>query len=83
MEQAIAEWDLTADSDEAVHTYFQGRPGRHSDPDSRFSQSTRWDTLEPWTRESGCIRSVEHAYSAEGGPGCTLWLNIAQDGLRK
>ncbi|MEQ9022563.1 MAG: dihydroxy-acid dehydratase, partial [Pseudomonadales bacterium] len=43
-----------------------------------FSQSTRWNSLDA-DRENGCIRSVEHAYSKEGGL-AILYGNIAVDG---
>ena len=43
-----------------------------------FSQSERWKTLDT-DRESGCIRSVEHAYSQEGGL-AVLFGNIAERG---
>jgi len=43
-----------------------------------FSQSERWKTLDT-DRESGCIRSVEHAYSKEGGL-AVLFGNIAERG---
>jgi dihydroxy-acid dehydratase len=43
-----------------------------------FSQSTRWPTLDG-DRENGCIRSMEHAFSKEGGL-AVLYGNIAQDG---
>jgi len=43
-----------------------------------FSQSTRWDTLD-LDREHGCIRSVENAYSQDGGL-AILYGNIAVDG---
>ena len=43
-----------------------------------FSQSTRWETLDD-DREHGCIRSVAHAYSQEGGL-AVLYGNIALDG---
>uniref|UniRef100_UPI001C48B923 dihydroxy-acid dehydratase domain-containing protein n=1 Tax=Pseudomonas sp. RW407 TaxID=2202894 RepID=UPI001C48B923 len=42
------------------------------------SQNTRWPSLDD-DRENGCIRSVEHAYSAEGGL-AMLYGNIALDG---
>lgn len=31
-----------------------------------FSQDCRWDTLDD-DRAEGCIRSLEHAYSKDGG----------------
>ncbi|MFD5561581.1 dihydroxy-acid dehydratase [Kitasatospora griseola] len=43
-----------------------------------FSQSERWDTLDT-DAAGGCIRSVEHAYSVEGGL-AVLYGNIAEDG---
>jgi len=43
-----------------------------------FSQSTRWDTLDD-DRAEGCIRSLEHAYSTEGGL-AVLHGNIAEKG---
>ncbi|NNC79442.1 MAG: dihydroxy-acid dehydratase, partial [Acidimicrobiales bacterium] len=43
-----------------------------------FSQSTRWDSLDV-DRENGCIRSVEHAYSTEGGL-AVLFGNLAERG---
>ncbi len=33
-----------------------------------FSQDCRWDTLDD-DRAEGCIRSLEHAYSKDGGLG--------------
>lgn len=43
-----------------------------------FSQSTRWPTLDG-DRANGCIRSIEHAFSLEGGL-AVLYGNIAEDG---
>ncbi|HIJ84364.1 MAG TPA: dihydroxy-acid dehydratase, partial [Magnetococcales bacterium] len=43
-----------------------------------FSQSNRWESLD-LDRESGCIRSVRHAYTQEGGL-AVLYGNIARDG---
>ena len=43
-----------------------------------FSQSTRWDSLDD-DRSGGCVRSVEAAYSADGGL-AILYGNIAEDG---
>ena len=42
------------------------------------SQSTRWSSLDT-DRAEGCIRSVEHAYTRDGGL-AVLFGNIAQDG---
>ncbi len=43
-----------------------------------FSQATRWPSLDT-DRQAGCIRSLEHAYSREGGL-AVLRGNIALDG---
>ncbi len=43
-----------------------------------FSQSERWESLDE-DAESGCIRSVEHAYSKDGGL-AVLRGNLAVDG---
>ncbi len=43
-----------------------------------FSQSRRWDELDP-DREHGVIRSAEHAFSKDGGL-AVLYGNIALDG---
>ncbi len=77
MEEAIAQWDITQTQDEAVHTFFRAGPAGIPSQ-TAFSQSTRWDTLD-LDRAEGCIRSVEHAYSAEGGL-AVLYGNIALDG---
>ena len=71
-------WDLRSASvsPEAVELY-HGAPGgvRTTRP---YSQSARWDTLDT-DRVSGCIRDVEHAYSADGGL-AVLYGNLAPDG---
>ncbi|HWT69909.1 MAG TPA: dihydroxy-acid dehydratase [Pseudomonas sp.] len=77
MEEAIAKWDITQTSDEAVHHFFKAGPAGIP-TQTAFSQSTRWETLDD-DRENGCIRSVEHAYSQEGGL-AVLYGNIALDG---
>ncbi|MFC6064626.1 dihydroxy-acid dehydratase, partial [Streptomyces ochraceiscleroticus] len=43
-----------------------------------FSQSERWDSLDT-DAENGCIRSLEHAYSKDGGL-AVLRGNLAEDG---
>ncbi len=77
MADAIAKWDITQSTDEAVHTFFKAGPGGIP-TQTAFSQATRWPTLD-LDRETGCIRSVEHAYSHEGGL-AVLYGNIAEDG---
>ena len=43
-----------------------------------FSQNKYWDEPD-LDRENGCIRSMEHAYSTDGGL-CVLYGNIAEEG---
>ncbi|MBP5956212.1 dihydroxy-acid dehydratase [Pseudomonas anatoliensis] len=77
MEEAIAKWDITQTTDEAVHHFFKAGPAGIP-TQTAFSQSTRWESLDD-DRENGCIRSFEHAYSKEGGL-AVLYGNIALDG---
>jgi dihydroxy-acid dehydratase len=77
MAAAIAEWDITQTQDEAVHHFFKAGPAGIP-TQTAFSQATRWGTLD-LDRAKGCIRSVEHAYSQEGGL-AVLYGNIALDG---
>ncbi|PZR77860.1 MAG: dihydroxy-acid dehydratase, partial [Stutzerimonas stutzeri] len=74
MADAIAEWDITQTQDEAVHTFFKAGPAGIP-TQIAFSQATRWPSLD-LDRAEGCIRSVEHAYSQEGGL-AVLYGNIA------
>jgi len=71
-------WDLGSSSvsDEAVELYHAAPGGvRTTRP---YSQSARWDTLDT-DRVAGCIRDVEHAYTADGGL-AVLYGNLAPDG---
>jgi len=75
--EALAKWDITQSDDQAVHTFFRAGPAGIP-TQVAFSQSTRWESLDD-DRQNGCIRSVEHAYSKEGGL-AVLYGNIALDG---
>ncbi|OWQ54139.1 dihydroxy-acid dehydratase [Stenotrophomonas maltophilia] len=75
--EAIARWDVAVSSDEKVHDFFRAGPAGIS-TQVAFSQATRWPTLDV-DRAEGCIRSVAHAYSAEGGL-AVLRGNLAIDG---
>ncbi|MEU0241724.1 dihydroxy-acid dehydratase [Nocardiopsis sp. NPDC006198] len=74
----IAEWDITSDTvlPEAVELFHAAPGGRRTT--KAYSQDTRWDTLDT-DRENGCIRSVEHAYTKDGGL-AVLSGNLAPDG---
>ncbi|WP_256645639.1 dihydroxy-acid dehydratase [Thermomonas paludicola] len=75
--EAIAQWNIATVDDEAVHTFYRAGPAGIP-TQVAFSQSTRWPTLD-LDRAEGCIRSVEHAYSQEGGL-AVLYGNLAVDG---
>jgi dihydroxy-acid dehydratase len=74
----IDAWDLRSGSvrDKAVELYHAAPGGvRTTRP---YSQSARWESLDT-DRESGCIRDIEHAYTADGGL-AVLYGNLAPEG---
>jgi dihydroxy-acid dehydratase len=75
--QAIDRMDLAREVSPEVETFYLAAPGgiRTTEP---FSQSARYESLDR-NRESGVIRSVPHAFSADGGL-AVLYGNIAEDG---
>ena len=75
--EAIAQWDIATVDDDAVRMFYKAGPAGIP-TQTAFSQSTRWPTLD-LDRVEGCIRSVEHAYSQEGGL-AVLYGNLAVDG---
>ncbi|MBB3062083.1 dihydroxy-acid dehydratase [Microbulbifer rhizosphaerae] len=75
--EALAQWDIRRTDDQAVHDFFRAGPAGIP-TQTAFSQDCRWSSLDG-DRENGCIRSVEHAYSAEGGL-AVLFGNLAPDG---
>lgn len=77
MQEGLEKWDIVNNQNEDVLNFFKAGPAGIP-TQTAFSQSTRWPTLDD-DRENGCIRSVEHAYSAEGGL-AVLYGNIAEDG---
>ncbi len=77
MREALKTWDIMQEpTPEVVEFYRAGPAGIPTQ--TAFSQSTRWPSLDG-DRETGCIRSVENAYSSEGGL-AVLFGNIALDG---
>ena len=77
MGEALAQWDITRTTDEAVKTFYMAGPAGIP-TQVAFSQATRWPSLDT-DRAEGCIRSFEHAFSKEGGL-AVLRGNIALDG---
>ncbi|MFB4196700.1 dihydroxy-acid dehydratase [Streptomyces carpaticus] len=74
----LKKWDVRGGSPapEAVEL-FHAAPGCVRSAEA-FSQSERWETLD-LDAAGGCIRDVEHAYSADGGL-AVLTGNLAPDG---
>lgn len=74
----IQKYDITADNIDAEADRIY-----HSAPSGKFctqmgAQDTQWSALDT-DRATGCIRSLEHAYTKDGGL-AVLFGNIAQDG---
>ncbi|MFJ7205407.1 dihydroxy-acid dehydratase [Streptomyces sp. NPDC098789] len=78
IEEWLGTWDVRSGtaSEESIELW-HAAPGCVRSA-TAFSQSERWDTLD-LDAEGGCIRSVEHAYSKDGGL-AVLHGNIAVDG---
>ncbi|WP_195839866.1 dihydroxy-acid dehydratase [Cutibacterium porci] len=73
----IAHYDLMSDPDDDVRTLYSAAPGGVRTTEM-FSQSSRWKSLDT-DRTNGCIRDIDHAYSADGGL-AVLFGNIAERG---
>ena len=74
----LAEWDIRSGTASAAATeLFHAAPGRVRTVEA-FSSNARWDTLD-LDAESGCVRDIAHAYTADGGL-AILTGNIAEDG---
>lgn len=77
MREAIDTWDITLNPSPEVIKLYKAGPGGIPTQQA-FSQDTRWPTLDA-DRAQGCIRSLTHAYSHEGGL-AVLYGNIAEKG---
>ena len=77
MKDALDEWDIMRNPTAEVMEFYKAGPAGIP-TQVAFSQSTRWPTLDG-DRENGCIRSLENAFSLEGGL-AVLHGNIALDG---
>ncbi|MGU3293857.1 dihydroxy-acid dehydratase [Williamsia sp. M5A3_1d] len=76
--QFLDDWDIRSGTAlDAAFELFHAAPGgvRTTTP---FSTDNRWSSLDT-DAAGGCIRDLEHAYTAEGGL-CVLTGNIAVDG---
>ncbi|MEZ5340001.1 MAG: dihydroxy-acid dehydratase [Acidimicrobiales bacterium] len=75
---ALDEWDIMQETCPSENkTFFRAGPAGIP-TQTAFSQATRWDDLDT-DRAEGCIHSVDHAYTKEGGL-AVLYGNIAVDG---
>ena len=77
LQQGLDKWDILVTQDETVKTFYKAGPAGIPTQQA-FSQDTRWSSLDA-DRENGCIRSIDHAFSLEGGL-AVLFGNIAKDG---
>ncbi len=73
---AIAQWDITLGDSEA-RALFLAAPGGVRTTEA-FSQACQYPSLDD-DREQGCIRSLAHAYSQDGGL-AVLYGNLAEEG---
>ena len=77
MKDALEQWDIARNPSDAVKTFYMAGPGGVP-TQVAFSQNSRWPSLDA-DRAEGCIRSLDHAFSQEGGL-AVLHGNIALDG---
>ena len=77
MGAALDHWDVSRTNHDSVREFFRAAPGNVRTA-TAFSQSKRYAELD-LDRKAGVIRSVEHAFSKEGGL-AVLKGNIAPDG---
>ncbi len=77
LKSAIDKYDLMSNPTEEVTTFFKASPAGIP-TQTAFSQNVRFPTVDD-DRTNGCIRSIENAYSQEGGL-AVLFGNIAKDG---
>ncbi|WP_417600537.1 dihydroxy-acid dehydratase [Pararhodobacter oceanensis] len=77
MADAIAKWDIKQSNDPAVDVFYRAAPGGVRTTQA-FSTDNRYKALDN-NRETGIVRSVEHAFSKDGGL-AVLFGNIAENG---
>ncbi len=73
----IKQWDITQPGNETADTFYRAGPAGIRTTQA-FSQDCRWPDSDT-DRENGCIRSIDHAFSQEGGL-AVLYGNLAVDG---
>jgi dihydroxy-acid dehydratase len=75
--EAIDRWDVSRTNSDTVRHFFRAAPGGVP-TQVAFSQDSRWDDLD-LDRARGTIRSVDNAFSKDGGL-AVLTGNLAEDG---
>ena len=74
---ALRAWDIRLTQAPEVREFYRAGPAGIPTQQA-FSQNTRWPSLDD-DRAEGCIRSLEHAYSKDGGL-AVLYGNLAPNG---
>ena len=77
LKEALDKWDIMRNPSSEVLKFYRAGPAGIP-TQTAFSQATRWSSVDA-DRSGGCIRSLENAYSLEGGL-AVLYGNIALDG---
>ncbi|MEZ0149042.1 MAG: dihydroxy-acid dehydratase [Candidatus Reddybacter sp.] len=77
MTEALDTWDIKRNPSAEVVKFFKAGPAGIP-TQTAFSQDTRWPSVDD-DRANGCIRSLDNAYSKDGGL-AVLYGNIALDG---
>ncbi len=77
MREALDTWDIKRNPSADVLKFFQAGPAGIP-TQTAFSQDTRWPSVDG-DRVEGCIRSIDNAYSKDGGL-AVLYGNIALNG---
>ncbi|NIF22169.1 dihydroxy-acid dehydratase [Candidatus Pantoea multigeneris] len=75
--EALEEWDIKSTRNTEVRQFYRAAPGGVRTKVA-FSQNNYYPALDT-NRQSGCLRSTEHAFTQDGGL-AVLFGNIAQDG---
>lgn len=77
LHDALMKWDIMRDPSKEIRDFYRAGPAGIP-TQTAFSQDTYWPNLDV-DRQKGCIHSMEHAFSEEGGL-AILYGNIAEDG---
>jgi dihydroxy-acid dehydratase len=77
MKEALDKWDIMRNPTPEILEFYRAGPAGIP-TQTAFSQATRWASVDS-DRVGGCVRSLDNAYSLEGGL-AVLYGNIALDG---